>query len=111
MPVNLFDLENLDFQPGGLHGVESAPLPFEACEVKVLRYLPGVTIPRHRHSDETLKVVLKGRLERPGEDPIEPMLAYECGGIEYGPWPKPEDSETTYVLLIQPNGTEVEKAE
>jgi hypothetical protein len=109
MPVRVTDLETLDFQPGGLHGVDTARLPFEACEIKVVRYQPGAIIPRHRHSAETLKIVLKGRLERPGDVPIESMNAYECGGYEYGPWPQPEEAEeSTYVLLIQPNGTRVE---
>jgi hypothetical protein len=112
MPVSVIDLEKLDFQPGGLHGVETATLPFEACEVKVVRYPPGAVIPRHRHSAETLKIVLKGAIQRPDDVPIGPMVAYVCGGYEYGPWPQPSDEEeATYVLLIQPNGTQVEPTE
>jgi anti-sigma factor ChrR (cupin superfamily) len=96
------DLEALDFSPSeALPGARSARVPFDPCEAKVMYYPAGITIPRHHHTGDTLKVILQGRIDRP-EGALTPGVLHACGGSEYGPWVVAED---TYLLLLQAPGT------
>lgn len=98
----VIDLEALDFSPSAsLPGTQSARVPFDPCEAKVMYYPAGTTIPRHHHTGDTLKVILQGRIDRP-EGALTPGVLHACGGSEYGPWVVAED---TYLLLLQAPGT------
>src|SRR5207244_2886100 len=94
----VIDLEALDFSPSeALPGARSAGVPFDACEARVMYYPAGTTIPRHRHTGDTLKVILRGRIDRP-EGALTPGVLHACGGWEYGPWVVAED---TYALIFR----------
>ena len=65
--------------------------PFEDAEVRILEYPAGSTIPAHLHEANTLHILLEGKatLTQNGET-LEfgpsPLICYNCGGFEYGPW-------------------------
>jgi anti-sigma factor ChrR (cupin superfamily) len=76
---------------------------FDSCEARLMRYKKGATIPKHKHTAETLKFVLRGRIETlQGEQIIAGIGDYRCGGFEYGPW---KVLEETFILVLQPPGT------
>lgn len=84
--------------------VPSAVLDFfKPAEARVVFYRAGSSVPRHRHSGQTLTVVLKGRCDGPNGVELTPGALYKCGGSEYGPWKVTED---TYFLIVQKAGTE-----
>lgn len=85
-----------------IEGVLSTVLKFEPCEAKVVLYKSGTHIPRHKHSGQTLTIVLKGKCEGPEGIILTPGFLYKCGGAQYGPWLVYED---TYFLIIQKSGT------
>jgi hypothetical protein len=78
-------------------------LLFESCEARLMKYKKGAVIPKHKHSSETFKFILRGRIETPGGEQLVPSIGdYRCGGFEYGPW---KVLEETYILVLQLPGT------
>lgn len=80
---------------------------FDNCEAKIIKYKKGATIPRHKHTSETMKFILRGRIETPEGEQLVPSIGdYKCGGFEYGPW---KVLEETYILVLQLPGTKALK--
>lgn len=79
---------------------EKIEFDFEDSEVKLLRYPAGTEIPAHSHKQETLHVILKGKIRMDNPEIIlDKTYFYKCGGYEYGPWQVLEDFE---MLVISP---------
>ncbi len=99
--------KSYEFTPSSLsNDISVANYPFAACEAKLLYYPKGTRIPRHRHSTDTLHIVLEGRLDVlvTGADESREIVAggdYTCGGHEY----QGSVQEDTVVLLLQRAGT------
>jgi anti-sigma factor ChrR (cupin superfamily) len=99
----IVDLEALDYVDHTDVDAEVSDLDFDGCEARIVSYPAGSKIPRHKHSGQTLTVVLSGRTEGPDGKELVPGMLYKCGGIEYGPWAVLED---TRLLLLQKPGTD-----
>jgi hypothetical protein len=81
---------------------------FENCEARIVKYKKGATIPKHKHTSDTMKFVLRGRIETTDGEQLVPSIGdYKCGGHEYGPW---NVIEETYILVLQLPGTKALKA-
>lgn len=95
--------------------VDGVPIPgtlmkvlFDECEARIVRYKKGSEIPKHKHTSETLKFLLRGRIETVDGEQLVPSIGdYRCGGIQYGPWWVLEE---TYILVLQKKGTKALKA-
>ncbi len=111
MAIDFQNFEDFDYEPGPVEGVDVARIPFDAADVRILRFAPGIGVPAHKHSKNALHIVLKGSLAGPDDQLLESGVVYACGGWEYGPWalpPELTEDEATYLLVIQPLETTVE---
>lgn len=80
-----------------------AKMLLENCEARLIQYQPGTIIPRHAHTDEVYKFILRGRMETEDEIQLTTGIGdYKCGGHEYGPW---KVLDLTTILVLQPRGT------
>jgi len=86
-------------------GAQVASMDCGVCEVKIVKYPAGTQIPKHKHSGETLKAVLKGKL-RFSDGDVPASVMYRCNG-EFGYFGTAV--EDTVVLVIQKPGTKVTK--
>ncbi|HHF3072354.1 TPA: hypothetical protein ACPJ1I_004440 [Vibrio diabolicus] len=82
-----------------------AVIESDICEMKVYRYKAGFEAPRHRHSHDTVKFVLKGKIVVDGEKEVLAGAKYACGSADGDIYyfTAPVD---TYLLLLQKPGTE-----
>lgn len=97
--IDYRDLEYEDLE--GIEGAKFARLKFGPCDARVIKYPANTKIPLHKHSGETLKIVLSGKIAfEDGE--IGPGLLYKCDG-SYGYYATVPVE--TFLLLLQAEGT------
>jgi hypothetical protein len=69
-------------------------------------YPAGTHIPRHTHTDETLKFILKGHVKF-DDGEVKDVMAYKC---DYSHGYGGDALEDTYMLLLQKPGTTTKPA-
>jgi hypothetical protein len=71
------DIDSLDYEDAD--GLTQAPVDFNGARVRVIRYEAGTTVPLHKHTKKTLKVILRGKMAFEGLD--GPLGEVSGGGI------------------------------
>jgi hypothetical protein len=97
----LITIEDLKFEKLS-NDVQMAKVDFNVCEAIVFYYKKGYRIPKHHHSEDTLKVILKGEILINGTERGYIGSLYACKQQEGYMIDFVED---TYLLLLQKSGT------
>jgi hypothetical protein len=91
---NAEDVSAVD-APGGGRRID---YDFARAKVRRLQYPAGAQVPRHGHNEETLHLILSGKIENTENGQMLAAGAdYKCGGIQYGPWTVVEDLDMVVI--------------
>ena len=71
-------LEDLE----GIEGAKFARLKFGPCDARVIKYPANTKIPLHKHSGETLKIVLSGKIAFEDGSPSAESYAHYAAALK-----------------------------
>lgn len=88
MPERVIKIEDLPFTEfrdsvNQAKSIELSKLGLDGCTATVVRYRAGAYVPRHRHTERVISIVLQGELSIDGLS-AGPGTVIECDG-QYGP--------------------------